>query len=84
MGEGGDVQHALGQHDARLAEIERWRGRMEDRMNARFDAQDARLGAIQTTLDKLAGGWKLVLILGAGLALVSDGALKIYHVLFAR
>lgn len=81
MSEGNDVHQALGSHDARLTEMERWRGRMEDRLNARLDAQDAKLDKITSVLDNVAGGWKLVVILGAALALLSDGALRIYHLL---
>ena len=81
VSEDNDMQRLMGQHEARLTEMERWRGRMEDRMNARFDAQDAQLARINKVLDNLAGGWKLVLILGAAIALLSDGAFRIYRLL---
>ena len=76
-----DMHQLLGQHAARLDEIDRWRAAHEGRINARFDAQDAQLVAIRKTLDQLAGGWKLILIIGAGLALISDGALRLYRML---
>ena len=83
MAENQDVHQIIGEHSARLTEMERWRGRMEDRLNARLDAQDRKLDTITSTLDKLSGGWKLIVILGAGLALLSDGALKVFH-MFVR
>lgn len=79
-----DMQRMLGQHGARLDEMERWRGHMEDRMNARFDLQDAQLARINTILDKLAGGWKLIMILGGSVILLSDGAVRLYRLLLAR
>ena len=81
MSDDNEMHRILGEHEARLTEMERWRGRMEDRMNARFDAQDAQLARINKVLDNLAGGWKLVLILGAAIALLSDGAFRIYRLL---
>ena len=75
-----EVHQIIGEHSARLTEMERWRGRMEDRLNARLDAQDRKLDAITSTLDKLSGGWKLLLILGSALLLASEGAVRLYHV----
>ena len=80
MAEQNDVHQIIGEHSARLTEMERWRGKMEDRLNARLDAQDRKLDAITSTLDKLSGGWKLLLILGTGLLLASEGALRLYHI----
>ena len=84
MSDDADMHQLLGQHEARLDEIAHWRAAREAhdvRINARFDAQDAQLLAIRKTLDQLAGGWKLILIIGAGVALISDGALRLYHML---
>ena len=84
MSDDNEMHRFLGEHEARLTEMERWRGRMEDRMNARFDAQDAQLAHINKLLDNLAGGWKLILIIAAAIALLSDGAFRIYHMILGH
>lgn len=74
-----DVQRFLGAHDARLIELERWRGALEAKIDLRLDRLEDRVGAIHEAVTSARGGWRVLAWLAAAAAAVSGIVNALYH-----
>lgn len=66
-----DHSRELGEHDARLATLEREMGEL------RADVKE-----ILRTLSEAKGGWRTLMVIGGACAAIGAGLLKIYQVVF--